>query len=346
MNRLLFAIAVTGLALAAPRPALAQLDKIFGAKGVPVEGTITAMTPEKVTLDAAGTAREFNVNEIVKITYGDDPAELQKARDAVVAGQIEAAYTTIKTINAASVTRDVIKQDVEYYKAYCEAKLALAGNGNPATADENLFAFVRTNRGSYHVYDATELLGELALAQGKYDDAAKRFAFLGKAPWPDYKLRANVMEARALAAQKKFPEALERYETIIGSGENTPEANRQKLLASVGKAVCLAETGKADEGLTILEKIVKENDSKDTMLFAKTYNALGACYLRTNRPKDALLAFLHVDLLFNGDGEAHAEALFHLSKLWGDVNKADRALAARTLLKERYGGSVWAKAPQ
>jgi tetratricopeptide (TPR) repeat protein len=312
-----------------------------------VEGTITAVSAEKITLDKAGTALQFNVNEVVKVTFGDDPAELVKARDAIVQGQIESAQATLKTINTAALARDLVKQDAEYYRAYCDAKLALAGTGNLAAADAALFEFVRTNRDSYHTYEATELLGNLALAQGKFSDAEKRFGFLGRAPWPGHKLRASVMEARALTAQNKFPEALAKYESIImgESGDAGPEVNRQKLLATVGKAVCLGETGKADEAIQLLEDVIRDNDSKDSILFARTYNALGNCYLKSSRPKDALLAYLHVDLMFSGDSESHAEALFYLSKLWGEMNKADRALAARTLLKERYGGSIWNKAP-
>lgn len=323
--------------------AFAQLDKVFGPKGVPASGTITSVAPDKITIDVGGSPREFQVNEIVRVVFGDEPAELTKARDSVMQGQVEDALEALKSVKADALSRDLVKQDVEYYRAYCQAKVALSGGGNPQAADDALFAFVRNNRTSFHVFDATEMLGNLALAQGKFDDAAKRFAFLGKAPWADYRMRANVNEARALTQQKKFPEALEKYEAIIGMGENTAEANRQKMFALVGKAVCLSETGKGDEGVQILEKLIKDNDPKDTALFARVYTGLGNCHLKANRTKEALLAFLHVDLLFNSDGEAHAEALYNLSKLWAAVNKSDRAVAARNLLKERYGGSTWAR---
>ena len=97
-----------------------------------------------------------------------------------------------------------------------------------------------------------------------------------------------------------------------------------------------------DEGVALLQDIINKNDPQDAPLFARTYNALGRCYLKLNKPKDALLAFLHTDVLFSGDAEAHAEALYHLSKLWSDMNKSDRAVAARTTLRERYAGSIWA----
>jgi hypothetical protein len=37
---------------------------------------------------------------------------------------------------------------------------------------------------------------------------------------------------------------MEKYDAIAATGDNSPEANRQKLMASVGKAACLGETGK------------------------------------------------------------------------------------------------------
>ena len=324
-------------------PAFAQLDKVFGPKGVPVSGTVTEVAPDKVVMDVGGSPREFPVNEIVRVVYGDEPSELSRARDNVLQGQNEDAVEALKAVAMDSVTRDLVKADIEFYRAYATAKIAMAGGGNPQAADDALFAFVRTNRTSFHVYDATELLGNLALSQGKFEDAAKRFSFLGKAPWADYRMRANVSEARALTQQKKFAEALVKYEAIIGMGENTPEANRQKQFAQVGKAFCQSETGQAEEGVKALEDLIKNNDPKDTALFARVYTALGNCHLKANRTKEALMAFLHVDLLFNADGESHAEALFHLSKLWAAVNKSDRAVAARNLLKERYSGSTWAK---
>jgi hypothetical protein len=106
--------------------------------------------------------------------------------------------------------------------------------------------------------------------------------------------------------------------------------------------VALAETGKADEAIKQLQELIRKNDPQDAVLFARAYNALGRCYLKQNKPKDALLALLHTDVLFYSDADAHAEALYHLSKLWNEVNKSDRALAARTTLRERYAGSVWA----
>lgn len=339
---LLFVVALLA-SVASQRPVAAQLDKVFIAGKAPVAGTVQEMSKDKVTVDVGGAPRTFEVNDIAKITYGDDPQVLTKSREAALAGQLEAALTDLNSISPDGL-RDVAKQDVLYYRAFCAAKISISTGGKREEAITGLMEFVKGNPGSYHFYEAAELLGDLATAGGDHAKAAVYYGQLAKAPWADYKLRANVMVARALTAQKKFAEALEKYDLVIKSDEGNAEANRQKTMAKVGTAVCLAETGKPDEGLALVEDVIKNNDSKDSLLFARAYNALGTCHLKANRSKDALTAFLHVDLLYGTVSDAHAESLFYLTKLWSDVNKADRALDCRTTLKSRYGGSPWAKA--
>ena len=78
-------------------------------------------------------------------------------------------------------------------------------------------------------------------------------------------------------------------------------------------------------------------------LFARVYNARGAAFRQADQPKDAVLAYLHTDKLFNQNEDAHAEALYYLSQLWEQLNKSDRAKQDRQLLRTRYGDSVWAK---
>ena len=55
-----------------------------------------------------------------------------------------------------------------------------------------------------------------------------------------------------------------------------------------------------------------------------------------------MLAYLHVELLFHQNPEAHAEALHYLVGLWNELKKPERAVAARNLLKSRHPASRWA----
>lgn len=333
LTALLFGLTVT---------ASAQ-DRVYNLKNVPAPGTVTETSPDKVTLEAPGGAKTFEVNEIGRITFGEDPPGMAKVREFVRDGNYESALTEAKSIDAGAISRDIVKQDLQYYRAFCEAKIALASGGKRDEAITNLQGFLKANSTSYHFYEGAELLGDLAMANGDFTGAGRFYAALGKAAWPDYKLRASVLEAQTLVAQKKFPEAMEKFEAVIGSSDANAEANRIKLLAQVGKGTCLANTGKTEDATKILEDLIRNNDSKDGRLFGRAYNALGDCYLKTNRPKEALLQYLHVHLMFYGEPDAHAEALHHLVKLWTDLQKSDRAIEARTLLQQQYGGSVWAK---
>ena len=325
--------------------AWAQTDQVFPVRGAPARGTVTAITRDQVSLDAAGSNRQIAVNEISRIAFGDEPSELNAARMAALQKNYAAAAAELKKVDPTKISREFVKQDFEFYKALCQARQALSEGGDKKAAIDAMFSFVRGAQQSYHFYEAAEVLGDLSMAAGKYSDAATRYygaTGVAGAPWPEYQMRGNSAVGRALIADKQFDQALAKFDAVISTELSTPEAARQKLLATAGKAICLAETGKAEEGLALLQDVINKNDPQDAALFARTYNAMGRCYQKQNKPKDALLAYLHTDVLFYTDADAHAEALYNLSKLWGDVNKQDRAVAARTTLKERYAGSVWA----
>lgn len=341
-----FFLAAVALLVIGGAASLAQaqsLDSIYSTKGgAPAKGTVTdAMTRDEVTLDMAGVPRKFPVNEISRITYGDEPPELSNARNSVNAKNYNSALESLKQIPPGNLVRLHMQQDAAFYTALCNLKLAMTEGGDKAKAEAEMLKFVQANSTSYHFYEAAELLGDLATSSGKYAEAVRYYTPLTKAPFEDVQMRANNAAARGLMAQKNYPEALTRFEAVLASGLATQEAVNQKMFATIGKAQCLGETGKPDEGVKMLEEVIAKNDPQDAKLFARTYNALGACHLKANRDKDALLAFLHTDVLFYADGEAHAEALYNLTELWTKMNKADRATEARRTLRERYAGSIW-----
>jgi len=318
-----------------------QSDKIFGAKTTPTPGIIVEMGRDKVVLDTNGVKRDFPVNEITQINFAEEPSDLNSARSAVRQRNYNQALTELKKLDAAPLARDVIKQDFEYYKALCLAKLAMTEGGDKTAATAAMLAFARAYPQNYHFYEVAEMMGDLAASSGNSADAARYYGPIAAAPWPDYQMRGNNAIGRAQLADKQFEPALATFDKVLASDLATPEAAQQKLLATVGKSICQAETGKADQAVTALQDIIAKNDPQDAALFARTYNALGRCYLKQNKPKDALLAFLHTDVLFYAEPDAHAEALYHLSTLWNDMNKTERAVAASNTLKTRYAGSVW-----
>ena len=331
-----------GLMLWAATTAQAQFDKVFGPKGTPESGTVVKMNKQEVGIDVGGRVVTFPVKDVRKITYADDPPELSNARDSAMQGQLEQALDEIKQINVGTITRQAVKEDVAYYKVYAEAKLALAGQREQAAASDQLFGFVRANPQSYHFYEAAELLGDLASAQSDWDKASAYYGSLAGSGWPEYQLRSNVLVAQSLVNKGDYKGAAARYDAVLSTPGNDPEMQRMRALATIGKAKCFAEVGQPDQAITMIETIIKENDPKDAELFARAYNALGDANRKLNKPEDALLAYLHTDVLFFSNSDAHAEALYRLVNLWTETKQNDRALQTRTLLKSRYANSRWA----
>ncbi len=324
--------------------AIAEDDQIYLKRGAPISGQISESTPAQITIDSRGKTQTVSVNEIRLVTFGDEPQELRQGRAGATGSRFESALNDLKRVNPASLERELVKRDLQFYLALCEGRLALSAGGDKAKAAELMLGFVRSAPTSFHFFEAAGVLGDLAVGQGDYENAVKYYGTIAsRAPWPEYKMRASLSEARALVAQSKFAEAEQKFESVIGQPSDLPETKRQKLLAEVGKARCLAETSSPDEGIKLLEKVIGENEPSDTELFGRAYNALGDCLLKAGKQKDALMAYLHVDVLFYSDPEIHAESLYHLSRLWAAIKKPDRAASARNLLEQRYSGSVWAK---
>lgn len=324
--------------------AQAGLDKVFAVKGGIANGTVTDMSATEITLTVSGNDRNISINDIARISFADEPSELNQARVNIAQKNYRQALEELKKINAAKLDREYVKQDVQFYEAMCLAKLALNEGGDKKAADKAVLDFARGGTKNYHFFEAAELAAELAMSMGNYDDAVKRYnPIVNNAPWPEYKLRGQIAQGRALLGQKNYAEAQQRFDEAIASELSSAEANSQKALARVGKNICLAEQGQVDEAVKDLQSIIEKFDPSDANLFARTYNALGRCYMKQNKNKEALLAYLHVDVLFYADGDAHAEALFNLTKLWDAANRADRSLAARNILRERYAGSVWSE---
>jgi tetratricopeptide (TPR) repeat protein len=249
-------------------------------------------------------------------------------------------------IDLQSIKRDAIQQDIEFYKAFCAGKLALSSNGEIDEAGRQLSGFVRSYPKNFHYLAAAELMGDLLTASGRHELAQKQYAELAKTPWPDYKMRAAVAAGRALQAQGKHDEAIAQFETALAIPDEGADAPNQKLAATLAKAVSHAATGGLEQAVGSIEKVIQDTDPQQKELHARAYNALGSCYEQAGKTKDALLAFLHVDVLYNTVPEAHAEALANLVPLWRAIGQEERAREANQLLQERYAGSRAAKLPK
>jgi len=303
-------------------------------------GSIVGVTKESIQLSKGGTPVEIPVNEVIEINLDNESFDVKTARRMVANGQYSDAIEKLKGVQAGG--QELVAQEIAFLNAYSMGKLAMAGSVDKKAASEALLNFASKAPNSFHFYEVARMLGDLSVSSGDYAGAARYYGSLAGAPWPDYKMQARVLEGRALLAQDKPQDAISRFDEVMNTNASVSGAARQKSFAAVGKAKALAITGKPAEGLKLLEKVIETSDPKDAELNGRVYNAVGRCHLANNNPKEALLAYLHTDILYYTDPENHAEALYHLADLWKNVNETELATSARNMLNERYPGSSWA----
>ncbi len=306
---------------------------------------MTATTRDTITIDVKGKTQKLPVTDVERIISSAAPSGLRQAHEALSDGQYANALETLKRIKTTQLRSAFAQEDFSFQMAYCRAMLGEETDGGIAAAAKGMLDFLKRFPQSYHFYRGVETLGDLAMRLGSYDKAATYYRQLGRSPSKAYQLRAAVLEANALQAQgpEKCREALKRYDVVVKSSASGTNAERQRQLALAGKAACEAELGQTDSAVKTAEKVIRDNDPSDVELFAKAYNALGAGFRKSNQPQDAVLAYLHVDLLCHRARDAHAEALYYLSKLWPTLGKPDRATEARNRLTSLYAGTTWAQ---
>lgn len=320
------------------------VDTIKTAKGT-LPGRVVGMDATKVEFEqgqGGGLFKEVPVNQIQTIFYEGEPRELRAAKTLVLSGRYSEALNTLERIKN-EPGRPEVQQDLEFYKALCAAKLALGGSMTVSEAGQMMRAFADGNPKNYHYFEASETVGDLLVAIGQYAKAAEYYARLDAAPWPDYKMRAGVAAGRVFLAQEKVSEAVAAFDKVIGMEADGDLAQQQRTLAILGKARALIAQKKPDDAVKMVEDVLKKADVEDVPLMAQAYNVLGTAQREAGRVKEALLAFLHVDLLYSSVPDAHAEALANLVDLWEQVHKAERANRARQTLEEQYQESPWSK---
>ncbi|MHB8900438.1 MAG: tetratricopeptide repeat protein [Thermoguttaceae bacterium] len=303
-----------------------------------VMGTVKSASALKVDVEQRdGKTVEIPAGQIESITFEEEPAVLKTARAAVSAGRYEDALAALAEVDTSKIARREIVQDIEYIKVYSAARMALVGNGDIADAGSKVFAFVGANNDSYHYLDAQMLFGDLAGAAGKPQAAQAAYKTVGQmAPWPDYRARAAVALGRSYLASGQIPEASTSFKIVLSMPDSTPGIQAHKLAATLGEARCMAGTNNLNPAIESIQNVIKQADSENSELLAEAYNALGASYRASKRPKDALLAFLHVHLVYFNSPQNHIEALQNLVELWNEQQMPERSAEAVQVLRDRY----------
>ncbi len=310
-----------------------------------LSGEITGVSKSGVTIkQQTGGEVEVPANDIALIEWDAAPATLKAALGQESNGAYNEAIDALKNIlEGLPATATNIRTDAEYFIARNLAKAALADSSRLPDAIARMKSFTDANITSYHYYEAMDFLGRLHLAAGNYPQAEAAFTSVENSGFEDWKISAQSSKARVMLAQNQVDQALAAFDAVLATPAKDDASKQRQLEAKLGKAKCLNLKNQYDNALTLLESIVKEAAEDDARLQAEACALSGTALLGQGKNLEAALAYLKIDVLFPGQQDFHAEALYNLAQLWPSLGQPGRAEEARAQLEAKYPNSPWTK---
>lgn len=341
MQSLMLCLLIVGPSLYGQSQDSIQLIRSSGG-GRTLNGKITGLAPGNVRIQTGQESRDIHPSQINRISFQNQPLEIDRARNQMNSGRFDDALEELQNISD-SIGREEIKQEIAFLKARAAAEISLRGGGvSSQEAGRAVADFLRDFPESHHFYPATELQGQLLFAIGRFDLAETEFAKLGDSQWQEYIIRGWFQQAESLIQQKNPDQAAAALRQILDDPNTDDLTQNYKLLAKARLALTVAMQGRAGEAIQSLEEIIKVENADNAKLFAYAYNSLGSVYLQQDKIKEAMMAFLHTELLYPNESDPHAEALYQLALIWPKLDQNERANRARNTLKTRYRNSLWA----
>lgn len=338
-------IACTIAAVSMLASSASAIDIVTRKSDKAAQGDITAIAQDSVSVKSGiGTMIEVPANDIVSVRWGAEPAELNLARSAEEGGNLALALEQLVTSAGKAGTNEAIKAEIQFLTARVTARLALEQDASKLEdASKKLDSFVQAHSDNFRYFDSLQLLGNVQLAAADFVGAEQSFSKLARAPWSDYKMAAQNATAKLAFKKDDLAAALSAYEQVLSQSGTSPGEISRRNEALLGKAAVLLKQGNADQALQSVTEAITKTDPEDSEIQAGAWNLKGECLKTQGKVKEAILAYLHVPVLFEKEKVHLAEALYNLATLWPRADQPDRGLTARQELEENYPESPWTK---
>jgi tetratricopeptide (TPR) repeat protein len=314
--------------------------KVTGGRSV--RGTIEAETPSEVRIKpAVGPEQAIPVDQIASVSYDNQPLSLTQAQLRETGGNLAEAADLYKKSIAEAASKPMMAQEAQFGQARTLAQIAHGGDARALDeAIAALDAFAKAYPSSRQIGPALEALARLGLQKGDFDGADQYLTQLEtKAPWASD--RSAVLKAQVLGRRGQYDQAVSALDRMLAGA---PEGSPKWREATLAKAEALAGLRQYDTAADAARTVIKTADPEDAPTQALAYNTLGDCLRAAGKPKDALLAFLHTDILYPKDKEQHARALAQIAQIWRTLKQDNRADEVLDRLKQEYPQSPYLSA--
>jgi len=322
-------------------------DRVRLNTGADIQGKIVDISPNGIDIEDRSGVRKFPIDAIREVRFAGEPDSLRNARGMLLRKDGAGALEELEKIEPGEIEEagKEIQGEVKFLQAAATARRALLTGAELPAAEQAVAEYLAAHPRSHNLYAAQELLGDVLGRLGKYREAVAAYDVLDKGP-PSVEIRAATLKAKLLYEQQKYAEALREYDAaakvdIKAAGGAGVRARQE---ADLGRARCLTRLGKSGDAIAAVQGMLKAAESTDSDVLGRAYNVLGdAQRAAGDKDKDALIAFLTVDIVHNSVSDDHAEALFNLVELWEKTNNPERARDVRQELETTYPDSPWAK---
>jgi tetratricopeptide (TPR) repeat protein len=309
------------------------------AIGGRVRGTVQSESPTEVVVTLGTNTVTVPTDQIVSIRYDGQSANFQLGETREAAGQLAEAAELFKKAATESAARPFPHQAALFREAKVLSDLAAVEPDRVKEANDKLNQYIRSYPAGRHIAAAREALARLQLNRGDFAGAEATITALARMPRAGE--RAAVLRTRVLAKQGKHDQAIAELDRLIAS---SPKGSARQRAAMLAKAESLAAIRKYKESESLVRQVIQENPPEDADSQAPAYNTLGDCLRAANRPKDALIAYLHTDLLYSKDKEEHPRALQGISAVFRQLKQDARADEYAQRLRQEYPRSAWNRA--
>jgi tetratricopeptide (TPR) repeat protein len=329
-----------GLVLAATAIAdevvLVPNSTVKGAISGRVRGAVQSESATEVVVKLGANTISVPTGDIVAIHYDGQPPSFALAESRESANQLSEAADLYKKAATEASGKPFVEQAARFRQAQLVAELALSDPARASEAVSLLDSAVKSAPTGRHIVASLDSLARLQLQKGDYAAVDRTIAEMAKVPQTAD--RAAVLRARVFDKKGEHDKAIAEYDKLIQGASEGSVRRREALLA---KAESLVSLKKYAEAETDVRAVIKDSPAEDFQAQSAAYNTLGDCLRAAGKPKEALTAYLHTDLLYAKDKEQHPRALAHLSKLWRELKRDDRADETWNRLKQEYPQSPW-----
>jgi tetratricopeptide (TPR) repeat protein len=307
-----------------------------------LSGDITSISRTEVVLTGRMNKKEYRIpaNEIDRIRWESENPQVSQNRIEERNGQFDKAIAGYQAA-LKDATNDNLRTDLEFQIARATATKALKDEDKYDDAIELLEKFRTAHSTNFRYYEALRLLAQLYMTKGDIDKGNSTLQTMADAPWTDFKMETDILKAKVALAHDDVAGALKALDGVISVKPASAAETSRRYEALLTKASCLQKQTKYQQATDVLAGILDEASDEDTKTLAETCIRLGDCYQAGGRTKEAILAYLRVDILFPKEKKQHAEALYYLSRLFAQDGKPDKASEAAARLQEHYPRSPW-----